>query len=159
MNRYMALLVHFHASPSTRFLLLALLLAPATMTSAQTEATKETVERLLAASATRVDSALPAVPFGDWLDETIPKRSGRLFEVTACDPTTADNPPRACLSVNFDIASRHRQLRLVFARDSLAFRAGLMSATELEGIFTVDSLAALPKLLNAGCGPFRSTAQ
>jgi hypothetical protein len=153
MNRYIALPAHIHAAPSMRFFLLALLLTPATMASAQTEATEEAVERLLAAPAAAIDPALPAVPFGVWLDEVIPKRSARVVQLTECKPK-AGGPPSTCLSVDFDIVSRHRQLRLVFARDSLAYRDGLMSATELEGIFAVESLAALPKLLKRGMRPF-----
>ena len=84
----------------------------------------------------------------------MPKRSRRSFEFTACNPDVPGERPRGCLAIDVDIVSRHRQLRLVFERESLAFRGGLMSATELEGIFKIESLAALPKLLKSGMRPF-----
>ena len=137
-----------------RYFLLALLLVAATPAISQTEATEKAVERLLAIPAKSIDPALPAVSFGDWLEQVLPKRSGRFYELTECDPKMDGDLPRGCLSLDVDIVSRHRQLRLEFTRDSLSFRGGLMSATELEGIFKVASLPKLPKLLKRGLRPY-----
>ncbi len=142
---------------SARFLLPALLLAPATAAITQTEATEETVERLFARPAAAFDPALPAEPFGTWFDEVLPKRSGRFFELTHCTSEGEGNHPRSCLAIDVNIVSRHRQLRLIFERDSLAFRGGVLSAAELEGKFAIKSLAALPKLLKRGMRPFPLT--
>lgn len=138
----------------------ALLLAPVLLTAqatgafAQTNETDAALKRLLAAPAAMIDPTLPTVPFGDWLDEIIPKRSVRRVDLTHCLVAGAGAQARACITLDFDIISRHRQLRLIFQRDSLAYRDGLMSATELEGIFAVESLTALPKLLKRAMRPF-----
>ncbi len=139
---------------SGRFLLPALLLAPVTAAIAQTEATEETVERLFATPASAFDPALPAEPFGTWFDEVLPKRSGRFFEITQCASEKEGNHPRNCLAIEVNIVSRNRQLRLIFERDSQAFRGGFMSASQLEGKFAIKSLAALPKLLKRAMRPF-----
>lgn len=140
-----------------RFLLLALVLALATPALAQSEAIEETVERLFATPASTFDPTLPAVPFGSWFGDIVPKRSSRIYELTECSPLTARGQAPACLRVELDIVSRHRQLRLEFERDSLAFRGGVLSATELEGTFAVETLAALPNLLKRGMRPFPLT--
>ena len=137
-----------------RFLILTLALIPIDTAIAQSEATEETVERLFAAPAKAFDPALPETPFGTWFDEILPKRSGRYFKLTPCSPDNTGGHPRGCLTIEVDIVSRHRNLRLVFDRDSLAFRGGALSSIELEGIFAVGSLAALPKLLKRGMRPF-----
>ena len=142
------------SSKPALILLLVLLLAPATAAMAQSEATEETVERLFATPAITFDPALPEVPFGAWFDEVIPRRSGRIFELTGCKSEKAGDRSRTCLTIEVDIVSRHRNLRLEFDRDSLAFRGGVISAAELEGRFAVASLAALPKLLKRGMRPF-----
>ena len=154
MNLYLAVLEHIKASSLARFLLLTLLSVPASEALAQNEATEETVERLLAAPAATIDPALPAVPFGDWLDEAIPKRSARRIDLTHCLLAGSGNTARGCITIGFDIVSRHRHLRLVFERDSLAYRDGVMWAPELEGLFAVASLTDLAKLLKRAMRPF-----
>ena len=144
MNRWVAALT----------LSLVLLAAPHNAANAQTETTEQAAVRLFAMPAKAFNPALPEITFGAWFDDTVPKRSRRSFEFTDGDPEAAGDQPRGCLAIEVDIASRHRQLRLVFARDSLAFRGGVMSAAELEGEFAVASLTALPKLLKRGMRPF-----
>ncbi len=137
-----------------QLILSALLTVPATAVLAQTRGTEEAVERLMATPAAAIDPALPPSPFGDWLDAIVPKRSGRVFQLTDCEPDSAGGTSSTCLSVEFYIVSRHRQLRLEFEVESLAFGGGLMSATELEGVFEFDSLAALPTLVKSAMRPF-----
>ena len=136
------------------FLLTALVLVSTTVAMAHSEATEETVERLFAIPASTLDPELPAVPFGSWFDAQIPKSSGELFEIRQCASVNADNNPTACLAIDVEIISRHRRLHLEFEQDSLAFRGGALSATELEGEFTLESLAKLPDLLRRGMRPF-----
>ena len=141
-------------SKKVRFLILALMLMLATPAFAQTEATEETVERLFATPAVAIDPALPNVPFGTWFGEILPKRSGKIFELTQCTPEHTGDQPRDCLTIDANIISRHRILHLEFERADLAFRGGVMSSAELEGTFAVKALAGLSKLLKRGMRPF-----
>ncbi|NNE83810.1 MAG: hypothetical protein HKN28_07550 [Alphaproteobacteria bacterium] len=127
------------------------------MATAHSEATEETVERLFATPASTLDPELPAVPFGSWFDEKIPKRSGKIFEIRQCSSVNADSNPTACLAMDVEIISRHRRLHLEFEQDSLAFRGGALSASELDGEFALESLAKLPDLLRRGMRPFPLT--
>lgn len=149
--------MYFKAGKTVRFLLLALLLVPTAAAIAQTEATEETVERLFSMPATALDPALPEIPFGTWFGDIIPKQSGKIFELTKCQPGPTGDHPRTCLTIDVDIVSRHRILHLEFERDSLAFRGGVLSSAELEGTFAVETPAVLAKLLKRGMRPFPLT--
>ena len=138
-------------------LLAAVTLAPGSVAKAQSEATEQAVERLFSTPAASLDPALPDVPFGAWFNDSIPKRSGKVFEITECKRKITGTQPRLCHTIDIDIVSRHRNLHLEFERDSLAFRVGIMSSAELEGTFGVESLASLPKLLKRGMRPFPLT--
>jgi hypothetical protein len=150
--------MYARANKTLRFAILTLVLTPiTTVATAPSEATEETVERLFAAPASTLDPGLPAVPFGIWFDENIPKRSGRIFELRQCALAKVDDGSNTCLAIDVEIISRHRRLHLEVEQDSLAFRGGTLSAAELEGEFTLEFLANLPKLLRRGMRPFPLT--
>ncbi|NKB49992.1 MAG: hypothetical protein GKS02_11610 [Alphaproteobacteria bacterium] len=144
-------------SALAQFAPFVMLLAFAVAATAQTEKTEDTVEQLFVTPASTLDPALPEIPFGDWVGAQIPKRSGRIFEITQCSGAHAGTAPSTCLTIDVHIVSRHRTLHLEFDSNSLAFRGGAMAAEELEGDFPIEALSALPNLLRRGMRPFPLT--
>lgn len=129
-------------------------LASATAAAAQVAVGDETVERMHATPAVSIDPALPERAFGAWLGDAVPGRSRRTYRLDTCEGAAAASGEGECIVLDIDIVSRHRQILLEFAPDGFAFRGGLMSATELEGVFQFDSLAALPDLARRAMRPF-----
>jgi len=119
------------------------------------EATEEAVDRLLEANAADLAAGLAARPFGAWLDGLLPEGAGRLFEIANCGAVGAASsappadPLSPCLAVDVDVVSRDRNVRLLFERESLAFRGGEISSPGAESGLAVRTLAELPQLLKA----------
>ena len=117
------------------------------------EATEETVERLMVMKASDFDELLPLKAFEAWFYDLFPKGTGFLFEMTDCGPQgknlepSEDQLQTTCLVVDANIVSRNRNLRLLFDRESLAFRGGTIFSPDLESVLDVAFLSDLPPLL------------
>ena len=121
----------------------------------------EDIGRLLATRNARdFDSALPDLPFEDWLHGVLPVGTMLVYEVSDCgeqsgDPSidTASATPE-CLSVYADVVSRLRQMELLFFKDAVVYRSGAVFSEELEGTVRIERLSGLDSALKKPLRPY-----
>ncbi len=124
------------------------------------EAMGNPAQVLGAKNASDLDPALPDLPFEDWLLGLLPPGTTLVYENSDCGEQTGDpsigtgrDIPR-CLSVYANVASRAREMELLFDKDGAIYRGGAVFAAELEGTIHVEHLPELHKALRKPLRPY-----
>lgn len=119
----------------------------------------EVAELLMVQTASDYSELLPTQPLSEWLDSILPRHTTLIYELNDCGEQTGipeidrtrDIP--ICLGVEAALVSRARKMALLFDKETLAFRSGLVLAEELDGTVEIHSLADLDTALKAPLSP------
>lgn len=106
------------------------------------------ISKLLATTAARLESGLPAEPFGDWLRQRLPPEAVPVYRIRPCAAAAG-----TCVNIEIDVVSRARRLRLDSATDPPRFLGGTLSSPDSGKQRPIEALADLPGHLTAPIRP------